>query len=213
MSIRTIFFDLDDTLYNSQSGLWQLLQARIEQYMQEVVGLPPRQVAAIRQQYLADHGTTLRGLHTHHNIDPEHYLSYVHDVPIEQILSPNPALEALLTRLPQRKWIFTNASQAHARRVIAALGLGPHFAGILDIAGMSYRNKPEPSAYTLALELASEESAAHSLFIDDRAENLAPAKALGATTVLVGTREPHPAAHHSIPRIEALLEAVPGLVE
>jgi putative hydrolase of the HAD superfamily len=212
-SISTIFFDLDGTLYEDHTGVWELIGDRIEQFIREEVGIPARQVASLRQQYLSAYGTTLRGLHIHHQVDPDHYLRYVHDVPIEEYLAPNRALDGLLTQLPQRKWIFTNASEEHARRVIAALDLGPHFVGVLDVKGMGYNNKPHTSVYTQALELAAEPRPARTLFIDDRAENLTPAYDLGATTVLVGTREPHPAATHSILHLESLLEALPGLVE
>ena len=211
--ITTIFFDLDGTFYEDQSGVWDLMAARIEQFMREEVGIPLRQIPSLRQQYFETYGTSLRGLHIDYNVDPEAYLHYVHDVPIEAHLLPNRSLDGLLTRLPQRKWIFTNASEEHARRVIAALDLGPHFVGFWDIQRMGYRSKPDPAVYTELLEAAGESRATQTLFVDDRPENLGPARELGATTVLVGTREPHPAAHHSVLRLESLLDALPGLVE
>lgn len=213
MRFSTLFFDLDGTLYENQTGIWQMVGERIDAYMREEVGIPESEVAKLRKGYLESYGTTLRGLHIHHQVDPEAYLHYVHDIPLEEQLSPNGELDALLRRLPQCKWIFTNASREHALRVLAALDVGAHFQGILDVKDMDYRSKPEAGAYALALDLAGERQAARSVFIDDRAENLAPAKTLGATTVLVGTREPHPAADHSILRIEELLEGLPSLVE
>ncbi len=204
MKTSLIFFDLDDTLYRRETGVWQAIRGRIEGYMRERLHLPKSQVIALRAAYLATYGSTLRGLMENHQIDPDDYLLYVHDVPIEAMLRPSAALARMLSQLPQQKWVFTNASLAHARRVLAALGISQHFAGIVDIKALGYQNKPEDAAYHLALKAAGERDAVATLFVDDQGVNLEPAKKLGAGTVLVGTREPHPAASYSILAVEQL---------
>lgn len=213
MKIDTIFFDLDDTLYSKDSGVWQIVRSRIESYMRERLNIPKDKISALREEYLTTYGTSLRGLSINYKIDPDDYLVYVHDVPIEEMIRPNSKLTKMLSQLPQNKWIFTNASLAHARRVLAALGVSSHFAGIIDIKAMSYRSKPDAASYALALEKINGREASSSLFVDDQGANLEPAKKLGATTVLVGSREPHPAADHSISSVTELLLAIPGLVE
>jgi len=213
VNYQTIFFDLDDTLYNKESGVWQAVRARIEMYMHERLGIPWADIPALRNEYLQNYGTTLRGLSTRYQIDVDDYLVYVHDVPIEDMIPANPELAEMLARLPQRKWVFTNASLAHARRVLSALGISAQFDGILDIHAMAYHSKPDAGVYRLALETAGERQASHSLFIDDRWANLEPAKKMGAGTVLVGNSEPYPAADRCIARVEDLLVALPSLVE
>jgi len=213
MQINTIFFDLDGTLYGDDSGLWDLLVGRIHLFMQERVGLSEKEISETRLKYLKQYGTTLRGLHIHYNVDPQEYLAYVHDIPIEERINKNHELEQMLKQLRQKKWIWTNASKAHAERVLNALGVRGYFRGIVDIERMAFQNKPEIAAYTIAMDDAGELEAKRTLFIDDRAENLAPAKELGSKTILVGTQEPHPAADASIMRIEGLISAMPGLVE
>lgn len=211
---QTIFFDLDGTLYpDVTGGVWEALRGRIEMYMYERIGIPKAKVAALRDSYLKRYGTTLRGLTTDYSIDPDEYLVYVHDVPIEEMIRPNGKLGDLLSKLQQRKWVFTNSSLEHSRRVLTALGIGAHFDGIVDIKAMSYRNKPETSSYILALERAGKQNAESSLFVDDQGVNLEPAKHFGASTVLVGSREPHPAADKSIAKVEELLAAMPGLIK
>lgn len=212
MPYQTIFFDLDDTLYGKETGVWQSTRKRIELYMQEHMGMPVEKVHATRDKYLAEYGSTLRGLYLNHHIDPEEYLVYVHDVPIEKMLSPNPKLAEMLSRLPQQKWIFTNASVAHARRVLEALGIGAHFEGIIDVKAMEYHSKPNAKAYEVALRQISPRGAAGALFVDDQGVNLSPAKGLGAGTVLIGS-QPHPAADYFIKSVEDLISAVPALVE
>ena len=209
---RTLFFDLDDTLYTKQSGIWEALRHRIEAYMHERVGIPEMDVPRVRETYLGKYGTTLQGLLANHAIDADDYMEYVHDVPIEEMISPNKPLAEMLARLPQRKWVFTNSSKAHSSRVLRVLGIDNQFEGILDSKAMGYRSKPQADLYELALRSAGDPSPSGSVFIDDKWENLAPAKGLGAATVIVGNGR-NPKADYSIERVEDLLKAFPALVE
>jgi len=134
-----IFFDLDDTLYRRENGVWLAIRGRIEGYMHERLRIPKSKVAALRQAYLTTYGSSLRGLMENYQIDPDEYLLYVHDVDIEGLIRPNANLAKALAQLPQRKWVFTNASLEHARRVLAALGISQHFSGILDITKENYQ--------------------------------------------------------------------------
>src|SRR3990172_7616573 len=167
MHIETIFFDLDDTLYPRESGVWPAILERIEQYMRAEVGIPAEQVRPLRDRFRAQYGTTLRGLHYEYQIDPEDYLGYVHEIPVEALLKPNPALAAMLERLPQRKWIFTNSSVAHSKRVLAALGVNGSIEGIIDTTAMNYQSKPSVEVYQLTLELAGGKPAGNCLYLDD----------------------------------------------
>lgn len=213
VQIQTIFFDLDDTLYPKDSGVWQAVRRRIEDYMRQRLAIADDQVFVLREKYLQQYGTSLRGLMADYQIDPDDYLTFVHDVDIEKMIPANPALGSMLAELPQRKWIFTNSSVAHSQRVLAALGIGEHFEGILDVKAMNYRSKPDASAYALAIEKTGTARAGAALFLDDQPSNLQPAKQLGAGTVLVGSGQPHPAADHQIGRAEDLLLEWPALAD
>jgi putative hydrolase of the HAD superfamily len=211
VSYQTIFFDLDNTLYTKESGVWQAMLARIEEYMRVSVGIPVNQIPIVRKSYLERYGTSLRGLLADYQIDAEDYLDFVHDVPIETLIQPNPALGEMLAKLPQQKWIFTNSSRAHSKRVLAALGVVAYFEGVIDTKAMGYRSKPDAAVYTLAFQQVGGDPAS-ALFIDDQGVNLVPARNQGAGTVLVGS-ETHPAADLIIDRVEDLLLKLPALVE
>lgn len=183
--LRVALIDLDDTLYGAETGLWPAIGLRIEQFMVDEMGLAAEAVPGLRRRYFEQYGTTLNGLVAEQGIDPAGYLRYVHDLPLERYLQPAPALDAMLARLPLTKAIFTNADAAHARRVMTRLGVAQHFETIVDIEAMHYRCKPEPAAYARALEMVNA-TAAECVYIDDSARNLAPARALGMITVLVG---------------------------
>ena len=116
MSFTTLFFDLDETLYTKGNGLWDAIAARMNEYIQVQLNLPPEEVTKLRLHYYESYGTTLRGLQIHHQVDANDYLAYVHDLPLEDYIHPDPQLHQLLSRLSLRKWIFTNADAHHASR-------------------------------------------------------------------------------------------------
>ncbi|WP_376789279.1 pyrimidine 5'-nucleotidase [Thermoflexus sp.] len=184
LRLRYLILDLDDTLYPRRSGLMDLISERIGRYMVERLGFPPAEAEALRQRYYTQYGTTLRGLMEEHSIDPEDYLAYVHDVPLEAYIQPNPALDRMLGRIPLTKVIFTNASEEHARRVIERLGIAHHFPIILDVRRLEYYNKPDPEAYRRILQHLRAQGP-ECIFVDDSARNLRPARALGMITILV----------------------------
>ena len=122
MQFTTLFFDLDDTLYPPDTGLWGAIAGRITLYMTERMGFPPEQVTSIREKYFREFGTTLRGLQANHNVDMDDYLAFVHNVPLDRYIHPDPAVRAAIAGIPARKFIFTNADTHHAGRVLQAVG-------------------------------------------------------------------------------------------
>jgi len=216
MSFTTLFFDLDDTLYPPDSGLWAAIRERMNTYMLERLHIPAGQVPVLRRQFFETYGTTLRGLQIHYTVDAEDFLAYVHDLPIERIVRPDAALRPLLASLPQRKFIFTNADTRHARRVLAALDVQDCFDGIVDVLAMQFQCKPNLQAYQTALEIAGESEAGRCVYLDDSLRNLAPARQMGFFTVLVNAppandSAPPEAAQRSIASLHDLPSAMPEL--
>ncbi len=208
--LRFALFDLDQTLYPVSSGLMDEVGRLIKQYMRERCGFAEAEIVALRDRYFHEYGTTLRGLMLHHGVDPDDYLDYVHNLPLERFIAPNPALDKALAALPLTKVVFTNASEAHARRVLTLLGVERHFSAIIDIKATRYINKPDPEAYRHALAILD----AHPeecLLLDDMPRNLLPGRDMGMITVLVGSDDPDDA-HFAIksiedlPRLTALLD-------
>jgi putative hydrolase of the HAD superfamily len=182
--LRFALFDLDNTLYPANSGLWEAIAGRINLYMIERLGIDPSEVVARRRNYLAAFGTTLKGLSTEFAVDPLDFLEFVHDLPLDRYLDRDAELDAMLERLPLRKIIFTNADAPHARRVLARLGIERHFERIIDIHSLEFVNKPDERAYQRALSLLGAR-ADECVFVEDTLINLLPARALGMRTVLV----------------------------
>ncbi|MCD4688532.1 MAG: pyrimidine 5'-nucleotidase, partial [Desulfuromonadaceae bacterium] len=128
--MKCILFDLDNTLYSPDRQLFALMDKRINSYMHDIVGIPLHQVDELRRSYWQRYGVTMQGLMRHHQVDPEDYLHYVHDIDVPSRLAPDPELRQALQSLSQRRVVFTNSSVCHSERVLQALGLSDLFEEI-----------------------------------------------------------------------------------
>jgi putative hydrolase of the HAD superfamily len=186
--IRKILFDLDDTLYPRHVGIMDQIRVLMLRYMQTRFNLSAEEADQLRRHYFQTYGTTMRGLQINHQIDPDEFLHYVHDIPLDQYLQPNPELDAVLASIPQEKVVFTNASREHAEQVLEHLDIRRRFSQIIDVRDMAYESKPQAGAYRRICELLAVDPG-ECLLVEDNVRNLQPAKALGMTTVLVGHQE------------------------
>jgi len=189
MTYSTIFFDLDDTLYPPSSGVWDAIGDRIDLFIHKRLGIPMEDVPELRETLYRTYGTTLRGLTVTRGIDQLDYLAFVHDIPLDNYLTPDDKVKAVLARYPQRKVIFTNADRAHAERVLNVLLLRDYFDQIIDILDVSPYCKPMPEAFHLALKSAGQLDAQDCIMIDDAAHNLRAARSAGFFTVRVGSTQ------------------------
>jgi putative hydrolase of the HAD superfamily len=93
-------------------------------------------------------------------------------------------LNALLARLPGRKYIYTNGTARHATEVVAKLGISTLFDGIFDIRAGNYIPKPDPGPYRDIIARYGIDPTRAAMF-EDSFKNLKPAADLGMTTVWV----------------------------
>jgi len=199
-SIHHVLFDLDETMYPTETGIMDLISDRINEYMSLRLGIDPEDVVRMRRSYYEQYGTTGRGLYLHHDIDVGDYFEFVHDLPVEDVLQPDPRLDQMLEGLEAEKIIFTNATAAHAWRVLRALQVDRHFERIVDIEAVGYVPKPDVRAYRHALQLLQVRGE-ECLLVDDRLRNLQPGRELGMTTVLVGRDQAGDGADFSIEHV------------
>jgi len=204
---QTMFFDLDETLYPKNNGVWRAISEKIDLFMVDRLQISEDEAQSLRQQYSRTFGTTLQGLRTFHTIDAEEYLDYVHDIPIEELIFPSPELRLILQAIKFKKIIFTNASRAHAERVLMCLDVSDLFDRIIDIQSLNYVNKPLPQAYQNALERSGYPNPFRCMIVDDQIRNLIPAKALGMRTILIGDSRSQ-FVDHNITTIEELSEQI-----
>ncbi len=204
-------FDLDNTLYPPENGLFGAVDTRINEFLAMHLGISGSAADKLRRRYHALHGITLVGLMAEHGTEPHHYLDFVHDVPVGAFLGPDPGLRELIDGLPGRRSIFTNGSRRHALAVLAALGLEGLFEEIFDIIALGFVPKPAPATYRTVLERLGIEPG-RAILLDDLARNLAPAREIGMRTVLVGADESSPSADFTIRTIQDLPLILPQLL-
>ena len=176
-------FDLDNCLYPASTRLFDLIDERMGNYIQRLLDCDPLEARRVQKAHFHEHGTTLAGLMAHHGVDPHDFLDDVHAIPLDRIV-PDARLTAGLARLPGRKIVFTNGDEPYARRVLDALGISEHFAGLHDIHAAELRHKPDLHGYRLLIERFAIDPR-RAVMVEDMVQNLRPAKMLGLTTVWV----------------------------
>jgi putative hydrolase of the HAD superfamily len=184
MPRTTVLFDLDGTLYPHQSELTRQFETRMTEFVAQLLKTSLEQAKIERRRFFTTYGTTMRGVQLEHGIDPDTYLRYVHGFDSGTFVSPDPQLNAMLERLPGRRAILTNAPIEHAEPVLDGLGVRHHFEQVFDIRWLNFVSKPAPEVYQRvlhALAIRGEET----IFIEDSAQNLPPAREQGVTTILV----------------------------
>jgi putative hydrolase of the HAD superfamily len=183
-------FDLDNTLYPRSTNLFTQVDGRIRAYVGKLLSVDEAEAERIQKNFYREHGTTLRGLMLNHQVDPDEFLEFVHDID-HSVVQPDPALGASIMRLPGKKYIFTNGSRRHAEKVAERLGFPRHFEDIFDIVSADLVPKPQPQTYDRFVQHFGIRPQRAAMF-EDLARNLVVPKAVGMKTVLLvppGTRE------------------------
>lgn len=176
-------FDLDNTLYPHEVDLFAQIDVNMTGYVAKLLGLSREEARVIQKRYYHEHGTTLKGLMIHHQIDPLDFLNHAHDIDYS-ILKPNADLAESIKALPGRKFIFTNGSVKHAQDAASALGIVDLFEDIFDIVAADYLPKPAHETYEKFTQRHSIKTCSAAMF-EDLPRNLAAPKQLGMKTVLL----------------------------
>jgi len=184
-AVETWIFDLDNTLYPASCGLFPKVQARMNEYICNRLGVPMDAAKVLRAQYFRDHGTTMHGLMVVHRIDPHEFMAFVHDVDLECVPA-NPELVTALHGLSGRKLVYTNGSVPHAQNLLKHLGISDYFDDIFDIVASDFAPKPAMAALRLFVDRYGVRPEG-ALMVKDMAKNLAPAAKLGMTTAWIRT--------------------------
>ena len=183
-SFQNWIFDLDNTMYDINLGLFKKISNRITDFIMSKYSLDIDQAKKIQKEYYLKYGLTLRGLIVEKKLEPEEFLEYVHDVEHPE-LKKNDQLISKIRILEGKKIIFTNATSKHAKKILKILELEHDFDQIIDIKDLEYIPKPDKRSYKKLLECLNlnKENLDKTIFFEDTVKNLIPAKELGITTV------------------------------
>lgn len=192
--IDTWVFDLDNTLYSAGDGIFSQVHRRMTRFIVEHYAMDHDSARALQRQLFHRYGTTMNGLMVERDLDPHHYLEYVHDIDLD-VIEPAPALDNLLGQLPGRCLVYTNGSAPYAGRILDRLGITHRFDSVFDIVAAAFEPKPSTGAFDRFLDQHAVDPA-RACMIEDIAKNLAPAKARGMLTVWLREDSEHAHHHH-----------------
>ena len=181
--VKTWIFDLDNTLYSADSGIFQQVHELMGKFVSNHLNIDIDKAKKIQKNYYKQHGTTLRGMMDNHGVDPDHFLAEVHRLDYS-IVGPNKELNIELKKLEGRKIIYTNANMQHTIDVLERIELSNFFDDIYDIKMANYIPKPEMAPYEQLIKQFNIDAKSAAMF-DDIAKNLVPAKKVGFTSVWI----------------------------
>ncbi|MEY8716811.1 pyrimidine 5'-nucleotidase [Francisella philomiragia] len=184
--MKTYIFDLDNTLYPYNNGLFDAQMARMSDYIKLKLNISDTDKAnTIRDELYYEFGSTMLGMMRYHNIEPKEFLDYIDDIEISHF-KPNEKLNKYINDLRKnnRTYIFTNASNFHTYRVLKQLGLDDSFDGILTIEDTGLVSKPKTKYFEIGRDKFDIDFT-NAIFFEDSSHNLVPAKHLGMQTILV----------------------------
>ena len=181
--VNTWIFDLDNTLYSADSGIFQQVHRLMGEFISKNLSMDMSEAKKLQSKYYKEHGTTLRGLMDNHGIDPDHFLEEVHRLDYS-IVGSNKILNEELHKLEGRKIIYTNANKKHVIDVLDRIDLTNFFDEIFDIKMANYIPKPELKPYEQIINLFNIKPESSAMF-DDIAKNLVPAKKVNFTSVWI----------------------------
>ena len=203
--VETWVFDLDNTLYPPEIRLFDQIEVRMTNWVQDALSVDKDEADRLRRHYWSTYGTTLAGLMREHDIDPTPYLTDVHDISFDA-LKPDARLADAIGALPGRRIVYTNGSAPYAEQVIDARGLTGLFDAVYGVEHAEFRPKPERAAFEKVIARDGFHPASAAMF-EDEPRNLAAPHDLGMATVHVA---PEPVAadhiHHHTPDLAAFLE-------
>jgi putative hydrolase of the HAD superfamily len=182
-NINTWIFDLDNTLYAADSGIFQQVHRLMGEFISKNLNIDLTEAKKLQSKYYKQHGTTLRGMIDNHGTNPDYFLEEVHKLDYS-IVGPNDLLNRELKKLKGRKIIYTNANKQHVINVLERIDLTNFFDEIFDIKMANYIPKPEIKPYEQIIDLFNINPKSSAMF-DDIARNLVPAKKVGFTPVWI----------------------------
>ena len=182
-NISNWVFDLDNTLYKAECGLFDKVHILMGRFIEEKLSLSSGEAQALRSKYYHQYGTTLRGLMIEHKVNPDEYLDYVHQINYD-VVSPNEGLKNTIQELKGKKYIFTNANYGHVEKVLEKLKMENVFDGCFDISESDYLPKPHKEIYVSFQKKFNLDSSSTAMF-EDLHINLKEPSAMGWDTVWV----------------------------
>ena len=178
--IKNFIFDCDGVLYKDLDAVFGQVSRRMTEYISKNLNLDLKKAKELQTNYFHKYNTSLNGLLIHHDVKAEEFLEYVHDIDLE-FMEKDLVLREELLKLNAKKFVFTNGSHDHVKNITKCLGIDDLFDGVFDITDCNFIPKPSLDPYKILIKKFNI-NPTESIFIEDIAINLEPAKKLGMKT-------------------------------
>ena len=179
-NIKNILFDLDGVLYQDLEAVFGQVSKKMTEYISKNLNLDLKKAKELQTNYFHKYNTSLNGLMIHHDVVPEEFLKYVHDIDLS-FMKKDLILRKELENLNLKKFIFTNGSKEHANNITSHLGINDLFDGLFDIVDAEFSPKPTAKAFDLMIK-KFKINPKETLYIEDIAKNLSIGKERGTIT-------------------------------
>ena len=180
-NIKNILFDCDGVLYQDLESVFGQVSKRMTKYISNKLKINLIDAKKLQTNYFHKYNTSLNGLMIHHDIPPQEFLKYVHDIDLS-FMQKDSTLRSEIEKLNLKKFVFTNGSKEHVKNITSHLGIDDLFDGVFDIVDANFYPKPAAEAFDLMVKKFKIDPT-ETLYIEDIAKNLSIGKERGATTV------------------------------
>ena len=211
LDIKYWIFDLDNTLYSGQTKVFSEVDKKMSTFISKKMDVDLVKAKEIQKKYFYEYGTTLSGLMKQDSIDPHEFLEFVHDIDISW-LPKDLKLKDELIKIKEKKYIFTNGSNAHVKNVTKQLGIDGLFDGAFDIVDANFVPKPHIDPYIKIIDKFKIEPT-KSILIEDIAHNLEQAKNLGMKTCWLENEEAFAKKDADKPYIDYKIKNLPSFLQ
>ncbi len=185
---KYLLLDLDGVCYGKHNNyslekVFGQVSKRMTSFISKRLSLDIVSAKKLQTNYFYKYNTSLNGLMIHHDIPPEEFLKYVHDIDLS-FMKEDKIMRNELKKLDMEKFIFTNGSAEHAKNILSHLGVYDLFGRekIFDIQDAGYVPKPEAKTFDLMVKKFGIDPK-ETIYIEDIAKNLSIGHERGCTTV------------------------------
>ncbi len=185
---KYLLLDLDGVCYGKHNNyslekVFGQVSRRMTMFISERLGIDMTSAKELQTNYFYKYNTSLNGLMIHHDIPPEEFLSYVHDIDLS-FMKTDEIMRNELKNLKMEKFIFTNGSAKHAENILTHLGIYDLFGRekVFDIQDAGYVPKPEAKTFDSMVKKFGI-NPKETIYIEDIAKNLSIGYERGCTTV------------------------------
>ena len=112
---NTWLFDLDNTLYSPQIGIFSQIDLKMKEFISDKLQISEIEAFKIQKKFYKRYGTTLYGLMKNFNFNPEEFLSFVHNIDLRK-LKKSILLRNKIKTLPGKKFCIPMEIQIMQRK-------------------------------------------------------------------------------------------------